>query len=102
MNCRDPTATLSVVLPSVTADVLKKLRTSIHVVDDFRFQWVPLSSDSGVGNVEVLQKSQHQDWVAHSVTIVHEPLIRQASALLQRVLRIMGTGVLFWVMLEVC
>ena len=28
----------------------------VHVVDDFCFQWVPLSSDSGVGGVEVLKK----------------------------------------------
>ena len=35
--------------------------------------------------------------------IVHVPLIRQASAFLQRVLRIMGAGVLFWATkLEVC
>ena len=25
----------------------------VHAVDDFRFQWAPLSSDSGIGNVEV-------------------------------------------------
>ena len=25
----------------------------IHAVNDFRFQWVPLHSDSGVGDVEV-------------------------------------------------
>ena len=35
----------------------------VHVVDDFRFQWVPLSSDSSIGKVEVLKKRQHQDWV---------------------------------------
>ena len=27
-----------------------------HEVDDFCFQWVPLSSDSGIGNVKVLKK----------------------------------------------
>ena len=28
----------------------------VHVLDDFRFHWVPLRSDSGSGNVEVLKK----------------------------------------------
>ena len=46
----------------------------IHVVDDFCFQWVPLRSDSGDDD-EVLQQRQHQDWVAHDVTVVHVPLI---------------------------
>ena len=74
MNCRDPTATPSAMLPLITAEVSAMLRTSpilrvgaliqiIHVVSDFRFQWVPLCSDSGVSDVEVLQKRQHQDWV---------------------------------------
>ena len=41
--------------------------------------------------------------MAHNVTVVHVPLIRQASVFLQRVLRIMGTCVLFWApKLEVC
>ena len=105
MNRRDPTATPSVMLPSLTAEVLAKLRTSpifplrrcciqvVHIADDLCFQWGPLRSDSDIGNVEVVQKGQHQDWVTHDVTVVTVPLIRQASVLLQRVLRIMGTGV---------
>ena len=28
----------------------------VHKVNDFCFQWVPLRSDSGIGNVEVLHK----------------------------------------------
>ena len=67
----------------------------VHDVDDFCFQWVPLRSDSGVGDIEILQKRQHQDWVTHNVTIVHVPLICQASVFLQRVLRVVGTGELF-------
>ena len=69
---------------TVIAEVLAVLRTSpiLHwgdadIVDDFCLQWVPLRSDSGIGNIEVLQRGQHQDWVARDV--VHVPLIRQAS-----------------------
>ena len=70
-------------------------------MDDFRFQWVPFSSDPGIGNIEVLQKGQHQDVVAHDVTVA--PLIRQACVFLQRVPRVMSTGELFWATkLEVC
>ena len=106
MNCRDPTATPSVMLPSVTAEVFGHVPhvtnsplkwrciQIVHVVNDFCFQWVPLRSDSGVGDVEILQKRQHQDWVAHDVTVFHVPLIRQASVFLQHVLGIMGTSVL--------
>ena len=66
---RDPTATPSVVLPSVTVKVLATLRTSpilplgwrciqiTHAANDFRFQWIPLCSDSaGVRDVGVRQK----------------------------------------------
>ena len=35
-------------------------------------------------------------WVTHDVTVIHVPLIRQASAFLQRVLRVVSTGELFW------
>ena len=39
----------------------------------------------------------------NGVTVVHVPLIRKASVFLQRVLRITGTGVLFWATgLQVC
>ena len=44
----------------------------VHTV--FRMTSV-FRSDSGIGNVEVLQKRQ---WVAHDVTVVHVPLIREA------------------------
>ena len=64
----------------------------VRVVDDFSFQWVPFSSDSGIGNFEVLQKGQHQDGVAHDIPVVHVPLIRKASVPLQRVPRVMSTG----------
>ena len=41
--------------------------------------------------------------MTHNVTVVHVPLIRQASAFLQRVLRVMGTGKFSWATkLEVC
>ena len=62
----------------------------------FCFQWVPLRSDPGVGDVEVLQKRQHQDCVAHGVTVVHVPLVRQAHVSPQRVPRVMSTSELFW------
>ena len=92
--------------------VLAELDAFVHCSDDIRLAQELVSdeprpnsnsecdaavgSDSGIGNVDVLQKMQHQDRVAHFVTVVHVPLVRQASVLLQRVLRIMGTGVLFW------
>ena len=43
----------------------------VHVVDDFRWQRVPFSTDSDIGNIEVLQKRQHQDRVTHDVTVIH-------------------------------
>ena len=50
-----------------------------------------------------LGERQHQDWVAHNVTLVHVPLIRQASAFLQHVPRVMSTSELFWpTKLEIC
>ena len=106
MNCRDPTATSRVMLPSVTAEVLAMFRTSpiLHssgaasksftllmtsVFSGFR-------SDSGVGDTQILQKKQHLGWVAHDVTTVYVPMIRQASASLHRMLRVVGTCELFW------
>ena len=65
------------------------------VVSNFCFQWVPLCSDSGVGDGEILQKRQHQDWVTDDVTVVHVPKVRQASVRLQHMLRVMGTSKLF-------
>ena len=71
MNCRDPTATPSVMLPAVTAEVFGHAPNVancppgwpfiqiVHVADDFCYQWVPLRSDSGVGDIEVLEKKQH-------------------------------------------
>ena len=47
----------------------------VYVVDDFCFQRISLSSDHVVGDVEILEKKQHQDWVTHDVAIVHVPLI---------------------------
>ena len=66
INCRDPTATPSVMLPSVTAEVFNsslgwRCIQVVHVVDDFCFQRISLSSDSSIGDVEVLEKRQHQD-----------------------------------------
>ena len=108
MDCRDPTATPSVMPPAVTAEVLARLRTSpiflsggccvqvVHIVNDLSvFIGFRSAPNSGIGNVEFLQKRQHQDWMAHDVTVVHVPLICQASILLQRTLRIMGSGVFF-------
>ena len=41
--------------------------------------------------------------MTRDVTVVHAPLIRQTSAFLQHVLRIMGAGEFFWATkLEVC
>ena len=108
MNCRDPTATPSAMPPSVTAEGFGQAPhvadsplgwrciQIIHVVNDFCFQWVPLRSDSGVGDVEFLQERRHRDRVTHDVTIVHVLLICQASAFLQRMLRVVGTGEIFW------
>ena len=42
------------------------------------------------------RRSQHQDWVALDVTVVHVPLVRQAPVSLERVPRVMSTGVFFW------
>ena len=61
MNRRDPSTTPSVVLPSVSAEVFCHFP---HVAKsplgwrciDFRFQRVPLNSNSGVGDVEILQR----------------------------------------------
>ena len=64
----------------------------IHVADDFRFLWVPLSSDSGVGDVKILHEMQHQEWVAHDVAVVHVPLVCLTSIFLQRMLRVVGTS----------
>ena len=64
----------------------------VLVVDDFRFS---------VGSA-ALQLSHWRRRV-HGVTIVRIPLICQASAFLQRVLRVVGTGELCWAAkLEVC
>ena len=83
--------------PHVTNSPLRRCCVQVvHAENDLRFQWVPLSSDSGLGNVEVLGKRQHQDWVAHDVTIVLVPLVCQASAFLKHVPRIMSTCELFW------
>ena len=73
---------------------------TIHVVDDFRFQWVPLCPVA-LATSKSCRKRKHQDWATHDVAVVHVPLIRQASAFLQRVL-VMGAGELAWAtMLEV-
>ena len=51
-----------VVLPAVTVETLFMFSTSsilctqVHVINDFRFLWVPLRSDFGVGDVEFLQE----------------------------------------------
>ena len=68
----------------------------VHVLDDVRFHWVPLRSDSGSGNVEVLKKRLHQDSVTQDVTVIHLAVVRQASVLLQRMPWVMSTGELFW------
>ena len=90
MNCRDPTATPSVMsnisdcrgfgqAPHVADSPLGwRCLQVVHVVSDCCFQWVPLRSDSGVGDVECLQGRRHQDRATHNVTIVHVPLICQA------------------------
>ena len=59
----------------------------VHVVIDFRFQ-----RGSFIGVVEFMQVRRHQDRVTHDVTIIHVPLIRQASIFLQRVPRVVGSG----------
>ena len=59
----------------------------VHVVDGFCFLGVPLRSDFGVGNVDVLQKKYHQDRVTHDVAVIHVPQVSQASVFLQRMRR---------------
>ena len=107
MNCRDPTATPSVMLPSVTAEVFGHVPhvtnsplkwrciQIVHVVNDFCFQWgsAPLRLWRWRRR-NPAEEGRHQDWVAHDVTVFHVPLIRQASVFLQHVLGIMGTSVL--------
>ena len=100
MNCRDPTATPSAMLPSVTAGVFAcapaRAASRSFMANDFCVQWVPLCSGSGVGDVEILQERRHQDRVTHNVAVIRVPLIRQASAFLHRVLRVVGTDKLLW------
>ena len=115
MNCRDPNtdsecdATVGccrgfVQAPHVVdSPLVWRCIQIIHAVDDFRFQWAPLGTDSGIGNVEVLQKRQRQDCVAHDVTVVHVPLICQASVFLQPVPHVTSTSELFRsTKLEIC
>ena len=71
-------ATPRVISSRVTVDILAMFWTSriLHsggaatrsftFFDDFCFQWVPLRSDSSVGDTEILQKRQHQGWEAPS------------------------------------
>ena len=108
MHCRDPTVTPSVMLPSVTVGFVHFLHVAnsplgrrciqvFHAEDDFCLLGVPLRSAFGLGDVEILQEMQHQDWVTHNVTVVHAPLICQASVFfLQRMLQVVDTRELFW------
>ena len=50
------------------------------------------SVSSGFRSAPTLQKRQHQGWVTHDVTVVHVPLICQASFFVQRVPRVVGSG----------
>ena len=87
IKCRGPTATPSVMLPAVTVETLAVLCTSpsLHSRDDFRFMWVSLCSNYGIGDVELLQVRRHQDRVTQNVTVVYVPQVRQAPHLfLQR------------------
>ena len=74
MHCRGPSAT-----PRASSANWRRRGSSTqavllqvgHIVDDFRFRWDPLRSDSGVVEVHSLQERQDQGWVAHDVTVVH-------------------------------
>ena len=76
-NCRDFGHALHVADPPPRRCCIQV----VHVVDDFCFQWVPPRSDSGVGDIEILQEGRHQDRVTHNVTVAHVPLICQTSFL---------------------
>ena len=70
MNCRDPTAT------SECDATVGNCGGFGHGPNVANYP-LGLSSDSGIGDVEFLQRRQHQDWVTHkNVTVVHVPLIR--------------------------
>ena len=45
----------------------------VHVVDDFCFLRIPLRSNVGLGDVEILQVRRYQDWVTQSVALVFQP-----------------------------
>ena len=85
MNCRDPTATPSVMLPSVTAEVLAMLRASpmLHSGDaaSRSFTKKLTSVSSGFRSAPTLPLATSKSCrkgstkVVHDVTVVHVPLI---------------------------
>ena len=76
------------------------------MADDFSFQLVPLRSDSGVGDIEILQEGRHQDRVTHDGAVIRVPQFCQASVFLQRMLRVVGSGELLgppsWKLADFC
>ena len=49
------------------------------MVDDLCFLVVPLSPDFGVGDVEFLQETRHQDRVTHDVAVVQSRCENQSA-----------------------
>ena len=98
MNCRDPTATGGFgQAPHVANFPPRRCCVQVvHIVNYFCFQWVPLRSNFGVGDVKFLQEGRHQDRVTHDVAVIHVPQVCQASIFLQCMLRVVGIGKLFW------
>ena len=60
------------------------------------FSWFRSAPTLALATSRSCRKGNTRNWVAHDVTVVHVPLIRKASVLLQRVPRVMSTGELFW------